>query len=1196
MNKKSKALIIVSIGFFIVISLVFSFQLSDKEIKDLSSEKILDDPEFEVTRNYEKVVGDEAIVKFSHDSKEDQPISLIQYGNLDYELSKDYAKPGEEITLRIQDYNHEYFRIKVGSKSEIIAFGETIDFLNKDFGYSGIKIGEIIHNGVSIIPDEFIEKSKGVYEKQGIRLELRETKNQRYGTSGVTQELTFQEESDVEILTYANDNVVYYRGQEFTLNGKKQIIRPYLNDEGNLVAGTIFYDKKISDVQLNGNNISHYKTVSWDEEASKEGWVELYKRGDKNIIAIVVEDVKKLKNPVWTNGSGGFFGDASDGKFQSMAYDNTNGTGWNLNNEDEINQYNISGQSFIIQKSSSGARTMIGLAYDQLGDRFWGTDSVNNVMVEYDKAFAEQGTFSTTTHVGTESGACWSDDNTLWVTSQGNKTINNYNVAGVHQGSVNGAENIARLEGVACLDVISSLAILDNTNSLIQVISMVDGTDQDMNVTFASFGGTGGGNTVGIDDIEETGDLLVAVQNDNFLYYLDCVGADCVKNDPPSSSQTTITPDPAYSHTTIDGNTTVFDNETVTNLTHTYFVDDLPVWEINFTNLLNGTSKNSTLDHGNFTTGNNVTIQAKVFDGAYFGYNNNSIIISDNSPFAVLNDPPDNHYNSTNDMVFNCSATSIVGVVNQTRLWIDGNLNYTETDNSLFTTVTLPEGSYQWTCDAWSDIGSQGWNGTNRSLTIDNTPPGFIINSPIGNVTTLDTSIFRILNVSASDTNLQACAYNSTANSTMAYPTCNTTSRIEFFAEGWNQIDYTINDSSGNINTAKIEFYVYNITTTGNATDPISEAGSSYHYAVLNMTNITHYDVSAFLIWNNTNFGYGDLTNVSNDSINIGKTISVPSLNGTSSVLWRWNYTITDVTNISQNYNITGNQTYINLNISNCSATDVVVLNYTMYDETTRALFNTSLNNASIKVDLNLTSYLNTSLSFNFHGEIINSTEYLICLPNSLLNTSSYRLDSIAEYQFTDHVIENHYIVNFNLSNESIPKTLRLYDLDEDESTSFIVTYQDENYIFVQDAIVDVWRYFVGDGEYISVEHGQTDIVGQTSIHFITEDAIYRILVFLEGDLLFTSTDVKALCQETPCQINLREPESSNHNLSEYGDIYYNFESNVSARTVTLTFATLDGTNTEMNLTVTNSLNGTVVSEVVTSSGGEVTARIPIGF
>ena len=154
---------------------------------------------------------------------------------------------------------------------------------------------------------------------------------------------------------------------------------------------------------------------------------------------------------------------------------------------------------------------------------------------------------------------------------------------------------------------------------------------------------------------------------------------------------------------------------------------------------------------------------------------------------------------------------------------------------------------------------------------------------------------------------------------------------------------------------------------------------------------------------------------------------------------------------------------------------------------------------------------------------------------------------------------------------------------------------KDENYIYIKDAIVDVWRYYVGDGQFLSVENGKTDAGGQTSVHLTTEDVIYKFLVWKDGFLQYESTEYKALCQTTPCQINLRKETSGNGTSSIFDNIIYSFTMNDSTYVALFTYAITDGTSSKLNMTIIQD-NVAVCSQQAISSGGTLSCTIPTSY
>ena len=158
--------------------------------------------------------------------------------------------------------------------------------------------------------------------------------------------------------------------------------------------------------------------------------------------------------------------------------------------------------------------------------------------------------------------------------------------------------------------------------------------------------------------------------------------------------------------------------------------------------------------------------------------------------FAIYGSSPNNfnvtlnvltdQYNSTiSSVTFNCSSTDETGVLNLT-LVIDSVDNETLVGGvgqnlSLETTKSMADGSYNWTCRASDGTGvSDPVIAYSRNLTIDTTTPTI---ATVYNLTTLVATSFPISsnwNYSSSDAHLSQCYYNSSANTTWTFVTCNT--------------------------------------------------------------------------------------------------------------------------------------------------------------------------------------------------------------------------------------------------------------------------------------------------------------------------------------------------------------------------------------------------------------------------------------
>lgn len=566
---------------------------------------------------------------------------------------------------------------------------------------------------------------------------------------------------------------------------------------------------------------------------------------------------------------------------------------------------------------------------------------------------------------------------------------------------------------------------------------------------------------------------------------------------------------------------------------------------------------------------------------------------------------PVNYYNSSSqDVTFECNATDESGVLSL-NLTINGSVYHTETGDgttnlTLSSMETLSDGFYNWYCTANDDTDTE--NSSTRYLTIDSTEPTLSLNEPTENETTSTLPINITLNVTSSDAHLDTCWYFTNENATNTTYTCNSTTNISFSNEGEYTITYCANDTLGNENCGSVSntifYYTYSQSASQNS---IGEGDSVTFNLYVNMTNTP--ETNAVLNINNTEYSSVSKYEFTNYTY-FSKAITIPDGwgNSTGNIIdWYWTFNISGVTNENTT---TQNITIYEVAIDDCGSYGTRILNYTLYDEETKSnTLPTPLGNQSIEVDVLIESYDNSSLSWDYSKKETGTNTMDICVPNGLLNNSNYVLGVVTRFKADDHVVEFHYIDNFNLSIDNIPQDISLYDLytgteRSEYSTSFLVNYQDEYYLPVQDAVIDLLRYYVDEGEYISVENAKTDVDGNTRLHLVTEDVRYYAIVKVEGQVVYTSPTFLALCQATPCQINFqKQNDVTPTNQTTIENLNYQVTLDQDTRIVEMTYSSNDGSsiNVEMNVTEwDNYENNTICTDSATSSGGTLSCSVPL--
>lgn len=369
------------------------------------------------------------------------------------------------------------------------------------------------------------------------------------------------------------------------------------------------------------------------------------------------------------------------------------------------------------------------------------------------------------------------------------------------------------------------------------------------------------------------------------------------------------------------------------------------------------------------------------------------------------------------------------------------------------------------------------------------------------------------------------------------------------------------------------------------------------------------YVVSASLIYNNTNWGGTQTSGGSIPTFSTNVIIPANSLTSTVNNTFYWNIILSNGTAV-YSYNSSSNiQTVYPLGIDNCSTnTDKIFTLVSVNDEASDTPINSSTN-PLVELDFRLSSLYDQNTFITYHSILSGSastTNASVCIPNNLLNYSSFRIDGTVSYIADTYVQEFWYIVNGTLMKNSqnydpfTSKNVTLRNLPLADSKTFLFTFYDENYLTHPNAVAIVYRKYIGDGVYKEVERGKFDNNGQTHLHLVEEDVIYEFAVTENGVLLYRTDDVNAVCLETPCSITInKKPEGggATSDLTGLQNGTYLLTSNTTARTVTLSFNTVDVGTMELqvfqydNSKPTDTLVG---SNSITARQGTVQVTVPL--
>lgn len=380
-----------------------------------------------------------------------------------------------------------------------------------------------------------------------------------------------------------------------------------------------------------------------------------------------------------------------------------------------------------------------------------------------------------------------------------------------------------------------------------------------------------------------------------------------------------------------------------------------------------------------------------------------------------------------------------------------------------------------------------------------------------------------------------------------------------------------------------------------NYTEYVYETSSQTFVANISLLSGSELSIAQF-VYNGTSY---DISNISinGDHILLTRTIDIPAnpnpFKNATNAFW-FSFTYTDVTSTNQNTtSLNQNVSFINLQLCN-STYNVLSINFSIKDEITKSLINSSANNTNNQAFFNYWLGSGTEVK-NYSFERLSSTTnntYEICIfPNK---TFGVDMDMVYSAQAHD---EKTYILR-NASITNVSSAIDLFLLFENLATKFTIEVR-QGVSILTEAVVTVARFFVGEGAYRTTSIRETDEAGEF-VEYLDLDNDYRYSIVKDGVLLGV-IDKKATCTEAPCEFTLQIPESIGDIFEGYEDnyarnIYSNISFDLDTKIVSYEFIDITGLAQYFRLKVTQGFyNGTgveICNQQVFSSSGSMTCNV----
>ena len=422
----------------------------------------------------------------------------------------------------------------------------------------------------------------------------------------------------------------------------------------------------------------------------------------------------------------------------------------------------------------------------------------------------------------------------------------------------------------------------------------------------------------------------------------------------------------------------------------------------------------------------------------------------------------------------------------------------------------------------------------------------------------------------------------------------------------WNVLGCGINDTGGSVcvvkntnSTFSRKSFVFNSQTF---TTPTVSLSSSIFILNFSYDSSQFNSVNANLFYNNTLFG-GTLSGTGNDIL-FSTSITSPSVSSQTNISFNWIVTLVNSTGTFLENSTSNNQSVSQFQIDDCSVNTELILNYTLKDEETTNTIDANAQNSSIEINAIITSLTDTSQIISFSQNYSELNPAQVCLGAGVLGNGTWQFDVQTRYLADLYETEFHNIQSAILNSSNFPQNIDLFPLLTADSQEFVITFKDDSFSPVKDALITITRKYVGEGLFRTVEAPLTDRDGQSIVHLVIGDVIYTIQVSKNGEILATFDNIVPFCADVTigkCEINL-DSFSTGVNPTDFesvNDISFLMDFDQSTRDVTVIFTIPSGAVSTIALNSTvfdNRGNTTACSTQLVSSSGTLTCSIPPSF
>ncbi len=484
---------------------------------------------------------------------------------------------------------------------------------------------------------------------------------------------------------------------------------------------------------------------------------------------------------------------------------------------------------------------------------------------------------------------------------------------------------------------------------------------------------------------------------------------------------------------------------------------------------------------------------------------------------AIINliSPEDNLVTTETFHTFKCNASHDSDITNLTLVINEVN-NFTNSTVGTFIdlshSLNLTQEIYKWSCLA-ETVGGFITQSENRTLTIHTTTPNVIVHDPQPSINHHLIANNLTLNWTVSETgenlttHIKNCTYEYNGVVTALNNTiCLQTNQTSFlYVLGINNLTFNVTDILNLVNSTTVSWDI-NLTEINQTfnNETLEGATEDFSATIRLVPGLTIGAVA--LVYNGS--ATAGVSSVIGDNTEIKiENFLIPQVITNTNITFHWSVILTtgEIINLTIK-----NQTIKNIDLDNCSSFTNEILNMTMVDEEDQF----QLSNTTIEIAVNLLSVDRTATVVSLSGAFEGENPLGICLSENITEGIMYSLDAIIKYTSTGYAIEYYNLVNSSLDNETTTQSITLFNLNASDSTDFQLTFNGEDFLPVENALVFVERQYIAENVFKTVELPKTDSNGQTILHLVRNDIIYNIRIIKEGESLASFLNIIAFCRD----------------------------------------------------------------------------------